>query len=119
MVDKCAYRFGPLSFVELEWKKATDTPKLFDQQIITGLAQKYNKSPAQVLLRWATQRGLAVIPKSSNPQRLVENLDCNNFDLASEEITEISALNRNLRFNNPPDVSIRFFLFVNGVVTNQ
>jgi len=118
MADKCAYRFGPLSFVELEWKKATDTPKLFDQPIITGLTQKYNKSPAQVLLRWATQRGLAVIPKSSNPQRLIENLDCNSFDLSVEEIGEISALNRNLRFNNPPDVSYVSFFF-NGVVTDR
>lgn len=95
--------FGPLSFIELEWRKAVDCPKLFDQPVINRCAEKYNKTPAQILLRWATQRGLAVIPKSSNPKRLVENLDCTNFDLAPEEVQQISGFNRNLRFNNPPD----------------
>lgn len=98
-------RFGPLSFVTLGWKKAIDFPKLFDQPIINSYAEKYNKTPAQILLRWATQRGLAVIPKSSDPKRLVENLDCNSFDLAPEDLQQISALDRNIRFNNPPDVS--------------
>jgi len=103
--------FGPLSFIELEWRKAIDCPKLFDQPLIKRYAEKYNKSPGQILLRWATQRGLAVIPKSSNPKRLVENLDCNSFDLAPEEVQQISALNRNLRFNNPPDYLDTFHIF--------
>jgi len=97
--------FGPLSFVELDWDKAKDCPKLFDHPVIVPLAQKYNKTPAQVLLRWATQRGLAVIPKSTEAIRLVENLDSVSFDLTDDEVKSISALNKNIRFNNPPDVS--------------
>lgn len=52
---------------------------------------------AQVLLRWATQRGIAVIPKSNSVDRLVSNLQCDSFDLKEEELTQISSLNMNLR----------------------
>jgi D-xylose reductase len=52
---------------------------------------------AQVLLRWATQRGIAVIPKSNNHDRLVANLSCNSFDLSESELAALSALNINLR----------------------
>ena len=53
--------------------------------------------PGQVLLRWATQRGIAVIPKTNNDDRLRSNLGCTSFDLTEAEIEAISALNRNLR----------------------
>jgi D-xylose reductase len=52
---------------------------------------------AQVLLRWATQRGIAVIPKSNNHDRLLANLQCDTFDLPESDIKRISALNINLR----------------------
>ena len=96
--------FGPQSFIELEWQKAKDTPVLFEHPTVVAAAKKFNKTPAQVLLRWATQRGLAVIPKSNNPQRLKENLEVTTFDLGTAEIDAIGALDRNLRFNNPTDV---------------
>lgn len=102
--DLIFFRFGPLSFVELDSQKAIDLPKLFDLPVVSSLAQKYSKTAAQVLLRWATQRGLAVIPKTSDPKRLIENLDCNSFDLTPNEMKAISALNKNIRFNNPVDV---------------
>jgi len=95
--------FGPQSFIELEWQKAKDTPVLFEHPEVTKMAKKHNKTPAQVLLRWATQRGLAVIPKSNNQERLKQNLDVTSFDLDKEEIDTISGLDRNLRFNNPTD----------------
>lgn len=57
----------------------------------------HNSATAQVLLRWATQRGIAVIPKSNNHERLVQNLDCNSFDLSGAELAQISGLNINLR----------------------
>jgi D-xylose reductase len=98
--------FGPQSFIELGWDKAKDTPVLFEHDLITSLAKKYNKTPAQILLRWATQRGLAVIPKSNNQNRLLQNLEVIAFDLEKSEIDSISALDRNLRFNNPTDVCI-------------
>jgi len=95
--------FGPQSFIELDWQKAHDTPVLFEHQVITDLAKKYSKTPAQILLRWATQRGLAVIPKSNNPDRLKQNLEVTGFDLEKGELDSISALDCHLRFNNPTD----------------
>lgn len=97
--------FGPQSFIELQWKKAKDTPVLFEHPVVTAAAKMHEKTPAQILLRWATQRGLAVIPKSNNQERLQQNLHVTDFDLADGELQAISALDRGLRFNNPTDVS--------------
>lgn len=96
--------FGPMSYVELDMEHATNVALLFDNDIIKKVAKQHNKDPAQVLLRWATQRGVAVIPKSNNQGRLQANLDVCNFDLSDEDIKAISDLNRGLRFNDPPKV---------------
>jgi D-xylose reductase len=103
--------FGPASFMELEWQKAYDTPVLFEHETVTSIAKKHNKTPAQVLLRWSTQRGLAVIPKSNQQTRLAQNLDVNSFDLTEEELKSISSLDRGLRFNNPEDYLSTLFIF--------
>ncbi|KAJ5601034.1 hypothetical protein N7510_010568 [Penicillium lagena] len=93
--------FGPLSFLELNLKDAQDTPLLFEHAAITAIAQKHGRTPAQVLLRWATQRKIAVIPKSNNPTRLAQNLQVTDFELDAAEIDSISALDKGLRFNDP------------------
>lgn len=93
--------FGPQSFIELGHEGAKKAKPLFEHEKILSIAKKHNKTPSEVLLRWATQRGLAVIPKSSNPERLLVNLKVNEFDLSDEEIADISSLNLNLRFNDP------------------
>lgn len=49
--------FGPHSFLEMDMKEAKDAPLLLDNPAITQIAEKHGKTPAQVLLRWATQRG--------------------------------------------------------------
>lgn len=103
--------FGPLGFIELEMQSAKDTPFLFDHATVKAIAEKYGKTPAQVLLRWATQRGVAVIPKSNNQNRLAQNLDVTSFDMTDSEIKSISALDKGLRFNNPLNVSLLPFLF--------
>lgn len=107
--------FGPQSFIELKWDNAINCPPLFEHPVITALAKKHSKTPAQVLLRWATQRGCAIIPKSTTVDRMIQNLESVTFDLAKEEIASITALNQNIRFNNPPDVStspLSSFLFI-------
>jgi len=93
--------FGPSSFLELELQHALDTPLLLEHDVINSIAKNRKKSPAQILLRWATQRGIAVVPKSSNPKRLAENLRVTDFDLTKDELAAISALNFNKRFNDP------------------
>lgn len=98
--------FGPQSFVELDFKRANDNPSLFENKAVIAIAKRLGKTPAQVLLRWSTQRGLAVIPKSNAQERLLQNLDVTSWDMKKEDLDSISALDRNVRFNNPSDVSV-------------
>jgi len=100
--------FGPSSFLELGWQKAYDTPLLFDHPTVTAIAKNHEKTSAQVILRWVTQRGLAIIPKSNTQDRLEQNLHVTDFDLTDSELEEISGLDRNLRFNNPTDVRVHW-----------
>ncbi|CAI4215610.1 unnamed protein product [Parascedosporium putredinis] len=96
--------FGPQSFLELPEtfsKKAKKIPTLFEHDAVKALATKYNVTASQVLLRWATQRNIAVIPKSNNKDRLQQNLDVFGFDMTSEELESIAALDIGLRFNDP------------------
>lgn len=97
--------FGPQSFLELDMQQAKDAPLLLDHPTIKAIADKRQKTPAQVLLRWATQRGVAVIPKSNNQGRLAQNLDVTGWDLDAAELDEVSGLNKGLRFNDPLNVS--------------
>jgi len=102
--------FGPQSFIELGWEKSK-APPLFEHPVITGIAKSHGKTPAQVLLRWATQRGIAVIPKSNSPERVVQNLNSVDFDLKEDEIKAISGLDKNLRFNDPVDYLSTLHIF--------
>ncbi|AOA63609.1 Aldose reductase [Komagataella phaffii CBS 7435] len=95
--------FGPQSFLELKVNKALTAVSLFEHDVIKKIAQAHNRSAGEVLLRWATQRGLAIIPKSSKPERLSSNLHINSFDLTKEDLETISSLDLGLRFNDPWD----------------
>jgi D-xylose reductase len=97
--------FGPQGYVEMDLEHAVKTPDLFQHQVINEIAKKHGKSPPQVLLRWATQQGIAVIPKSDTLPMLLENLDAKGFNLTEEEILRIDGLDQNLRFNDPWVVS--------------
>jgi D-xylose reductase len=103
--------FGPQSFIECDMKVAADTPTLFEHNVVKSIAEKHGKTTAQVLLRWATQRGISVIPKSNSKHRLLQNLDVNSFDLTNEEIEQISSLDKGLRFNNPLNYGIPVYNF--------
>uniref|UniRef100_A0A0A8K9D1 Xylose reductase n=1 Tax=[Candida] sonorensis TaxID=51926 RepID=A0A0A8K9D1_9ASCO len=93
--------FGPQSFVELDHPAAKDNITLFKHETITKIAEKHNVPTPKVLLRWATQRGLLIIPKSNKKERLIANLQINDFDLTQDEIDAISGLDIGLRFNDP------------------
>lgn len=97
--------FGPAGFVELDMARAKDAVSLMEESTVAEIAKKAGKTPAQVLLRWATQRGIAVIPKSSNETRMKENLASADFDIDEKDLDAISALDKNLRFNQPTNVS--------------
>lgn len=72
-----------------------------EQPVVQKIAKRHGKSTAQVLLRWGVQRGTAVIPKSTRVERLQENLNIFDFELAADDMVAIGALNRNRRFNDP------------------
>ena len=96
--------FGPQSFLELPpafRERAKEVTLLFDAPVVKGAADRLGVTPAQVLLRWATQRGIAVIPKSNNVGRLKQNLEVLVFELKDEEMKGISSLDKGLRFNDP------------------
>lgn len=76
---------------------------VMDSKEVREAASQHDRTPAQVLLRWGVQRGTAVIPKTSNRERLRENLGLFDFRLSEDEMNSISALNRNRRFNDPGD----------------
>ena len=70
---------------------------------VRQIAEAHGRTPAQVVLRWAVQRGTAVVPKTSRIERMRENLAIDDFSLTDDQMAAISALNRNRRFNDPGD----------------
>ena len=66
----------------------------FDNPVIMGIAAKYGKTPAQVMLRWHIQRGIVVIPKSTHIERMEQNFNVFDFVLADEDMTAIAALDK-------------------------
>lgn len=76
--------------------KPEDAIILEDPQIVK-MAKKYHKTPAQVLIKYQIQRGHMVIPKSIHKQRLAENLDILDFELAPKDIDLITSFDRNGR----------------------
>ncbi len=71
------------------------TAELLGDETITAIAEAHQVSSAQVILRWDLQRGIIVIPGSSNPDHIRENLDLFGFELTEEEMQQINALDRN------------------------
>ena len=70
------------------------TQALLNDETIAGIAAAHSVSSAQVILRWDLQRGIVVIPGSSNPEHIRENLDLFDFELSDEEMKQIASLDR-------------------------
>ncbi|KAH8120009.1 Aldo/keto reductase [Phellopilus nigrolimitatus] len=101
--------FGPQSYVELGVDKGVKG--LLERDDVSSIAKTHERTPAQVLLRWATQQGVAVIPKSNDEKRVVANLNCDNFNLTETELKQLSSLNINLRLNDPAEIDPRLGIF--------
>ena len=69
--------------------------ELLNDKVLKDIAAKYNKSVAQIILRWNLQRGVIVIPGSSNRQHIIENTEIYDFQLSDDDMKRISELNRN------------------------
>lgn len=72
-----------------------------DDPVLKGLAAKYKRTVAQIVLRWGIQRNTVVIPKTSKLERLKENFQVFDFKLTKEDMDLIKSLERNYRINNP------------------
>lgn len=97
--------FGSTGYVQMGMATANDS--FMTHQALTGPATKYGKSPQQVSLRWAIQRGTVVIPKTQNAGRLTENIDLFDFALTASEMEQIDSLDKNLRFCCPTNFGMK------------
>ncbi|WP_342436157.1 aldo/keto reductase [Paenibacillus sp. FSL L8-0436] len=75
---------------------------LLDRKELAEIARHHKKSAAQVILRWHLQRGIIVIPKSSNPKRIKENSEIFDFELTAEEMEKVNRLNTGKRYSVNP-----------------
>lgn len=81
-----------------------------EDPVIGRIAQAHGKSPAQVMLRWHLQQGRSVIPKSTKPHRIAENLDVFDFDLSADELAAVDALDTGQRGGpEPEDITLESF----------
>lgn len=86
---------------------------LMQEPLFTELGEKYNKSVAQIILRWHIQDGNVIIPGSKNTAHIQANIDLFDFTLTDEEMSAVRALNSNARYYKPdPDVVKRYVDFV-------
>lgn len=82
---------------------------LIEESVFTGLAEKYGKSNAQIILRWHVQAGNIVIPGSKNPEHIRANFELFDFELAEEEMEQIEAVNKDKRYyHSTPEMLTKY-----------
>lgn len=92
--------WSPIGGVNRYWESGDDP---LSDVVITQLAEKYARTPAQIILRWHLDRNISVIPKSVNPGRIAENFAVYDFELSQEDIALIDSLDQNKRGGPDPD----------------
>ncbi|QNN52841.1 aldo/keto reductase [Nocardioides mesophilus] len=85
------------------WSPLAKGGELLGDPVITRIARKHERTPAQVVLRWHLDHDTVVIPKSVTPSRMEENLDALGFELDEEDLRRIDGLDRGLRVGPHPD----------------
>uniref|UniRef100_A0A665UAG4 NADP-dependent oxidoreductase domain-containing protein n=1 Tax=Echeneis naucrates TaxID=173247 RepID=A0A665UAG4_ECHNA len=94
--------YSPIgSSVDASWVNKKHPP-LREDELLVSIGKKYNKSSAQVSLRFNVQRGVVVIPKSFSPERIKHNFQIFDFSLTEEEMKAIEGLNKNVRMVDLP-----------------
>jgi methylglyoxal/glyoxal reductase len=89
--------------IQLEAWSPLKQGQLLNHPILEEIAHKYNKSVAQVILRWDLQHGVITIPKSVKEQRIIDNSNVFDFELSSEDMEKIDGLNQDSRAGSHPD----------------
>ncbi len=106
LIDFCHYQniavtaYSPLGSPG-NTKTRVGQPILLEDAKVIEIAKNYKKSPAQILIRWAIQRGTVVIPKSVTPENIKNNFEVFDFELSKDEMEALSGLDRGHRFVDP------------------
>jgi methylglyoxal/glyoxal reductase len=103
LTQKEVHEFCQKHGIQLEAWSPLMQGQLFDNPLLKGLAAKYNKSVAQVIIRWDLQNGVITIPKSTKEHRIIENANVFDFELSKEDMSVINGLNKNHRVGPDPD----------------
>jgi diketogulonate reductase-like aldo/keto reductase len=85
------------------WSPIARGGELLADPAVRALSEKYGKSPAQLVLRWHVQQDIVAIPRSVRPARIAENFAIFDFELAEDDLAELSALNRDARIGPDPE----------------
>jgi diketogulonate reductase-like aldo/keto reductase len=89
--------------IQLEAWSPLKQGQLLNEPVLEDIAHKYNKSVAQVILRWDLQHGVVTIPKSIKEHRIIENANIFDFELTIEDMGKIDELNQDSRAGSHPD----------------
>ncbi len=99
--EKLKERIGKYGTVLESWYPLGHANEdLLNEPVISEMAAKYNKSAAQIILRWHIQSGNIVFPKSTNPKHIKENIAVFDFELSTDEMEQMKKLDKNTRFFN-------------------
>jgi len=105
LYQKDLLAFCQQSGIQLEAYSPLTRGKKLKHPLLLKLAQKYQKTPAQILIRWSLEHEIVVIPKSSHPDRIRENAAVFDFQIAAEDMSELDSLNQDYRVSwNPTRV---------------
>ena len=91
----------------------------FENEMLKGIAAKYNKTVGQVVLRWNVQRGVVIIPKSTHKERIQENIDIWDFELNDEEMKQISSLDMGMGGTRTKHFDPNFVRMVLGNIVHK
>lgn len=85
---------------------------IFTNPVLMDIAKKYNRSTAQVIIRWQVQRGIVCLTKSVKPERMAENFDVMNFELSADDMARIQSLDTktSLFFSHQDPATVDFFI---------
>jgi methylglyoxal/glyoxal reductase len=101
--QKDVHSFCQKHDIQLEAWSPLMQGQLFEHPDLKEIANKYNKTIAQVILRWDLQNGIVTIPKSTKEHRIIENAAIYDFELSKEDMQHINRLNQNKRVGPDPD----------------
>jgi len=97
------HRFCVEHQIQLEAWAPLGQSRSLQNPAVVEIAEKHGKTPAQILIRWDLQLEVVTIPKSSKPERILENCQVFDFSLDSSDMERIGRLDENLRFSDDPD----------------